>query len=162
MLLSGITEIARGIGLMMGLAVSMAIVPASGTLLETISSPKAAGNSIYIYETSQQKVVLIIDSRGTCPALSEYEGIKNLYEDGPAPLLTQAIGEQFNYPGAGEGKILKSHCRMSYDVQILAFEDNQNSSFPPDPIDRSFDSLLKRQQNSSPAPGSPVERLKNL
>lgn len=154
MLLSSMAEIIRGIGLMMGLAVSFFIVPATAALLDTISPPEGVGSSIYVYKDVKRKMVLIVGSSGTCASSPEYQELGDLSGQGAVPLLTQIAAEQF---GAGGEKLFKSHCQMNYDVQVITFEDAQSSSFPPDPIDRSFN-----------APGGPSpeghrnERLRNL
>lgn len=145
MLWSGMTEIVRGIGMMIGLALSFAIVPATAALLETIHPPEEGASSIYTYEDSKRKMVFIVGSSGTCASSSAYQELGDLSPKGAAPLLTQVAG--------GNEKHFKSHCQMSYDVQVITFVNPQSSSFPPDPIDR------------PPVPSSEGprgERLRNL
>jgi hypothetical protein len=122
-------------------------------LLEAISSPQAVGGPISRDQTPYFKAVLIVDSQGTCLALSE---------GGPALLFTPALNEQLTSSAAKEGKALKPPCRLSDVAQLLVFEDNQHSSFPPDPIDRAFAWLLKGQQKSSSALRSPAEGPRKL
>jgi hypothetical protein len=55
------------------------------------------------------------------------------------------------------GKVLKPPCRLSDVAQFLVFEDNQQSSIPPNPLDRAFAWLLKGQQNASSALRRPAE-----
>jgi hypothetical protein len=148
MLLSTIIEITRGIGLMIVLAISMAIVPASGTLREAISSPQAVGGPLSRDQTPYFKAVLIVDSQGTCLALSE---------GSPVLLFTPVLNGQLTSSAAKGGKALKPPCRLNDVAQFLVFEDNQHSSFPPNPIDRAFAWLLKGQQNASLALRSPAE-----
>ncbi|QBQ55093.1 hypothetical protein [Nitrosococcus wardiae] len=136
MLLSSMAEIIRGIGLIIGLAVSFFIVPATAALLDTISPSEDVGSSIYVYKDVKRKMVLIVGSSGTCASSPEYQGLGNLSDQGAVPLLTQMTTGQFE---VNSEKLFKSHCQMNYDVQVITFEDAKSSSFPPDPIDRSFD-----------------------